>query len=195
MDSVIGWRTGGFWYAEAELMKTYCPVRPVNRSTSPCTCSGVKATKSTTASNSWLPSAVRAEEASRMSPCRTCASRGSGRVAVWPRLSTYRSMPRSTARRAHAELMTPVPPMNSTFREVTRSLLVSSSASVVLRRLSAETNLDPVDSGVPSSVPAGPDGTSGMCPQARLRGCLIAHFPLPAGGSVPVSPNGLTEPV
>ncbi len=40
VDSVIGSRDGGFWYADAVEMNTYCPVRPANRSMSACTCSG-----------------------------------------------------------------------------------------------------------------------------------------------------------
>src|SRR5439155_22606561 len=44
----------------------------------------------------------------------TVASGGSGRPVVRPRFSTYNSMPRSTASREHAELITPVPPRNST---------------------------------------------------------------------------------
>ena len=42
-------------------MKTYWPVRPAKRSTSAWTCSGVKATKSATASNSRSPMAARAD--------------------------------------------------------------------------------------------------------------------------------------
>ncbi len=61
VDSTIGSRPGGFWYAEAELMKTYCPVRWRNRSRSVCTCSGRKAMKSTTTSNSRWLSAERTE--------------------------------------------------------------------------------------------------------------------------------------
>jgi hypothetical protein len=39
---------------------------------------------------------------------------GSGRVALRPRFRTNSSMPLSTATREHAELMIPLPPMNST---------------------------------------------------------------------------------
>ena len=39
---------------------------------------------------------------------------GSGRVVLRPRFRTNRSMPLSTATREHAELMTPLPPMNKT---------------------------------------------------------------------------------
>jgi hypothetical protein len=35
-----------------------------------------------------------------------------------PRFSTNRSMPRATASREHAELMTPLPPMNNTLSSV-----------------------------------------------------------------------------
>ena len=34
VDSVTGSRAGGVWYADAEEMNTYCPVRPRNRSMS-----------------------------------------------------------------------------------------------------------------------------------------------------------------
>jgi hypothetical protein len=39
---------------------------------------------------------------------------GSGRTVLRPRFKTNSSMPLSTATREHAELMTPLPPMNST---------------------------------------------------------------------------------
>jgi hypothetical protein len=39
---------------------------------------------------------------------------GSGRTLLRPRFSTSNSMPLSTATREQAELMTPLPPMNST---------------------------------------------------------------------------------
>src|SRR5665648_601912 len=116
VDSVTGRRSGGVWYAEAELMNTYWPVRPVNRSMSVRTWSGVKATQSTTASNSRSPSAARTLARSRMSPCRTRTPSGTGRAPLTPRLSRVRSMPRSTASRVLAELMTPLPPMNRTRR-------------------------------------------------------------------------------
>src|ERR1700723_2565756 len=44
---------------------------------------------------------------------------GSGRSVLRPRFSTNKSMPCATATRAHAELMTPVPPMNNTLRLAT----------------------------------------------------------------------------
>src|SRR3954468_22132767 len=99
-------------------MKTNWPVRPVKRSTSSWTCSGVKATKSTTASNSRSPSAERADAGSRMSPSSQCVLAGSGRPHERPRLSTCNSMPTSTARCAQAELICPEPPMNKTSRAV-----------------------------------------------------------------------------
>ena len=40
----------------------------------------------------------------------------SGRLVLRPRFSTNSSMPPSTASREHAELMTPLPPMNNTLR-------------------------------------------------------------------------------
>ena len=39
---------------------------------------------------------------------------GSGRAEFRPRFSTNSSMPLSAATREHAELMTPLPPMNRT---------------------------------------------------------------------------------
>jgi hypothetical protein len=78
----------------------------------------VKATKSTTASNSRSPIAARADAGSRMSPTRRRAPAGSGRADVRPRLSTCNSMPTSTARCAQAELICPEPPMNKTLRAV-----------------------------------------------------------------------------
>jgi hypothetical protein len=39
---------------------------------------------------------------------------GSGRAALLPRFSTNSSIPLSAATREQAELMTPLPPMNST---------------------------------------------------------------------------------
>ena len=68
VDSVTGNRAGGVWYADAELMKTYCPVRPRNRSRSARTCSGVNASQSTTASNYRSPTAFRTDDGSRTSP-------------------------------------------------------------------------------------------------------------------------------
>src|SRR5579875_3156901 len=103
-------------------MKTYCAVRPRKSSMSARTCSGVKATQSTTASNSRPPRASRADAGSRMSPRSTVASGGSGRSRVLPRFSTVRSMPRAAASREHAELITPLPPMNRTRRSATDGL-------------------------------------------------------------------------
>src|ERR1700722_1122407 len=100
-------------------MNTYWPARPRKVSTSACTCSGVNATQSTTASNSRCPSSSRTWSGSRASPCRTRAAAGSGRALVWPRVMTDRSMPWSTASRAHAELITPVPPRKRTLIPVT----------------------------------------------------------------------------
>src|SRR5665648_480051 len=116
VDSVTGRRSGGVWYAEAELMNTFWPVRPVNRSMSVRTWLGVKATQSTTASNSRSPSAARTLARSRMSACRTRTPSGTGRAPLTRGVSRVRSMPRSTASRVLAELMTPLPPMNRTRR-------------------------------------------------------------------------------
>jgi hypothetical protein len=63
-------------------MNTYWPVRPRNISTSASTWSGVKASQFTTASKVSSPSAAETESRSRMSACRTRASRGSGRWLV-----------------------------------------------------------------------------------------------------------------
>ena len=79
VDSRIGRRDTGVWYAEAELMNTYCPVRPSKSSTSVRACSGVKATQSTTASNVRSPRAVRTESGSRMSPTTCSTSSGTSR--------------------------------------------------------------------------------------------------------------------
>jgi hypothetical protein len=49
-----------------------------------------------------------------MSACSIVAPGGSGRAVLRPRFSTNSSMPRSTATREQAELMTPLPPMNKT---------------------------------------------------------------------------------
>ncbi len=87
---------------------------------SACTCSGVNATQSTTASNVTSPSAARTSAGSRTSACRTVASGGGGRSPVLPRLSTHRSMPCSIALWVQAELMIPLPPMNKTRKAVTR---------------------------------------------------------------------------
>ena len=88
VDSTIGSLAGGFWYAEAELMNTYCPVRPVNKAMSATTCSWVKATKSTTTSNPRSPIAVRTEVVSRTSACSSSTPSGSARRLVLPRFST-----------------------------------------------------------------------------------------------------------
>src|SRR5450755_164560 len=114
VDSVTGIRAGGVWYAEAELMKTYCPVRPRNRPMSAWTCPGVNATQSTTASKSRSLISSRTARGSRMSARSIVTPGGSGRVVLCPRFRTDNSMPLSTATREHAELMTPLPPMNKT---------------------------------------------------------------------------------
>ena len=51
-----------------------------------------------------------------MSPRSIVTPGGSGRLVLRPRFSTNSSMPLSTATREHAELMTPLPPMNNTLR-------------------------------------------------------------------------------
>ena len=78
------------------------------------TCSGVKATQSTTASNSRSLITSRTDFGSRISARSMLTPGGSGRTVLRPRFSTNSSMPLSTATREHAELMTPLPPMNST---------------------------------------------------------------------------------
>ena len=84
------------------------------------TCSGVKATQSTTASN--VASPERLPHLGRVADVRVPHRRpgGGGRCRVLPRFSTVRSMPCSTALRAQAELITPLPPMNRTRKAVTR---------------------------------------------------------------------------
>ncbi len=105
VDSVIGRREGGVWYAEAELMKTYWPTRPRKRSVRARTCSGVNASQSTTASKSSPRTASANAAESLTSAVRRCASGGRGRTDVEPRFATVRSMPCSTARREQAELI------------------------------------------------------------------------------------------
>src|ERR1700760_837009 len=103
-------------------MNTYCPVRPRNSSMSDRTSSGVKATQSTTASNSRSPRAARTAAGSWTSACSTVASGGSGRSRLVPRFSRKRSMPGSVASWEQAELMMPLPPMNRILRLVTQCL-------------------------------------------------------------------------
>src|SRR5438552_14183756 len=78
------------------------------------TCPGRKATQATTASNSTSLTTSPTDPGSRMSACSTFTAAGSGRAVFRPRFSTNSSLPLSTATREHAELMTPLPPMNST---------------------------------------------------------------------------------
>ena len=78
---------GGVWYADAELMNTYWPIRPDSTSSRDCTSRGVKARKSATTSNSRSPRASRTEAASFRSPTRLvapvgCRPRGGGATAV-----------------------------------------------------------------------------------------------------------------
>jgi len=49
-----------------------------------------------------------------MSACSIVTPGGSGRLVLRPRFKTNSSTPFSTATREHAELMTPLPPMNKT---------------------------------------------------------------------------------
>ena len=49
-----------------------------------------------------------------MSACSIVTPGGSGGVVFRPRFKTDSSAPFSTATREHAELMTPLPPMNKT---------------------------------------------------------------------------------
>jgi hypothetical protein len=83
VDSTIGNRLGGVWYAEAELMNTSWPARPRNRSMSACTCWGVNATTS----KSRDPIAARAAAGSRMSARSSSAPSGTGRLTPRPRVS------------------------------------------------------------------------------------------------------------
>ena len=78
------------------------------------TCPGVKATQSTTASKSRPEISSRTVWCSRTSARSMVTPGGSGRTVLRPRFSTNSSTPLSTASREHAELMTPLPPMNST---------------------------------------------------------------------------------
>src|SRR3954454_12145298 len=58
------------------------------------------------------------DRGSSTSPVRRCTSAGSRRLLA-PRLSTQSCIPSSTARCEQAELITPLPPRNSTLRFVT----------------------------------------------------------------------------
>jgi hypothetical protein len=118
VDSRTGSRPGGVWYAEAELMKTYWPVRLSSTSSRVWTSAGVKARKSATTSNSRSPMPLRRESASLTSPISDWAPSGIGRVVEVPRLSTNTSNPCSRARTVQAELMMPVPPRNRTEGDV-----------------------------------------------------------------------------
>ncbi len=118
VDSVIGRCVAGVWYAEAELMKTYCRVLPAKNSTSACTWSGVNAIQFTTASNRWSPSTSARAARSDTSAWRRVTLSGIGLPPVVPRLSTVTSNPCSTASRTQEALMTPLPPMNSTLGPV-----------------------------------------------------------------------------
>ena len=119
VDSVIGSRDGGFWYADAVEMNTYCPVRPANRSMSACTCSGGEGdevndrVKVKTVNRSSNGPASRTSARSSRTPA------GNGRSADCPRLSTNTSTSRATASRTHADEITPVPPMKRTLSLLT----------------------------------------------------------------------------
>ena len=89
-------------------MNTYWPVRPSKSSMSRCTCSGVKATKSTTTSKRRRPSALRTEAGSRMSAVSTFAPAGAGRSVVRPRFRMVSCNPCATAAALAAALMVPV---------------------------------------------------------------------------------------
>src|SRR5690242_16525458 len=68
-----------------------------------------------------------------MSPGSTVAAGGSGRSWLRPRLTTYRSMSRSAASHEQAELMTPLPPMNSTLSRISPTLEPASDGAVAGR--------------------------------------------------------------
>jgi hypothetical protein len=106
-------------------MNTYWPVRPRSSSMSAWTCSGVNAIQFTTASKVSPSSIARTLAGSWASPCSTVTPAGSGRYRVCPRFSTDSSMPAATAARAHAELITPVPPRKRTRIPVTAPTLAS----------------------------------------------------------------------
>ena len=114
LDSVMGSSSGGVWYAEAELMNNNWLVRLRKISMSRWTCSGTNAMKSATASKRSLPIAALNAAGSRTSAVSVRTPNGTGRTDR-PRLSSVTSIPRSTAKATQAELMMPVPPMNSTF--------------------------------------------------------------------------------
>ena len=97
-------------------MKTYCPVRPANRSRSCCTWSGVKSGSRRRRRTRARPTAARTEAASR-----TSAWQHLGRVRHGPvggarpavEEGDLASLPHRLPRR-RPMLMTPVPPMNRT---------------------------------------------------------------------------------
>ena len=79
--------------------------------------SGVNVRKSTTTSNSRPSRAAAVASLSRMSAVTTSAPGAGSWVLLAPRLSSVTANPSATAARAHAVLMTPVPPMNRTVGE------------------------------------------------------------------------------
>jgi hypothetical protein len=117
-------------------------------------------------------------------------------MARLPRLRTCRSMPRSTASRAQAELMMPVPPMKRTLRPlIHRSLGVHVPSRRARRRHPRATRhigrLLRARRGGRSAVPAG---------RRAPRWCVLRHHhvdrvPLDledAGGVVTISPSRFT---
>ena len=69
--------------------------------------------------------AAATDAASSASPVRCRAPAIGGRAVLRPRLSSVRSSPRSTTRALDAELMMPLPPMNSTRRDMVSSSVVA----------------------------------------------------------------------
>ena len=81
---IFGPMTGGFWYTEAELMKTYWATLPRKRARSRSMSSGVKAIQSTTTSNSMPASAARTSSGRLTSAIRRCAPGSSAACSPRP---------------------------------------------------------------------------------------------------------------
>ncbi len=114
VPSRIGRTPVGFWYADAELMNTYCPACPSTCDSVCVTWSGVKLRKSHTLSKCRSPIAAVIAPGSRTSAEMSSTPSGTGRTVDCPRLSTVTSQPRCAASATLPALITPVPPRKST---------------------------------------------------------------------------------
>ena len=108
------WRTG-LLYAEAELMNTYCLVRPENILMSRADCSGMNPMNSHTESNVSSPSlTMTSSGCSLISPVISLTFCGKSELRL-PRLSNHRSFPSAASCLVMALLIVPVPPIISIF--------------------------------------------------------------------------------